>query len=104
MPRSTTSAETSTYEIETPRGVARVDLDRPSGRARGLLVLGHGAAGGVNAPDLEAVRRAALTLPMIVARVTQPYRLLGRKAPPAAPALDEAWVAVVADLRAKVGA
>ena len=32
---------------------------------------------------------------MAVARVTQPYRVAGRRVPPAAPALDEAWTARV---------
>jgi predicted alpha/beta-hydrolase family hydrolase len=63
-----------------------------------LLVLGHGAGGGVTAPDLSAVRAAALAARVAVARVTQPYRLAGRRAPPAAPRLDEAWVAACAGL------
>ena len=45
-------------EIDTPHGPARVHLhgaDRPAG----ALVLGHGAGGGVDAPDLGAATAAA---------------------------------------------
>jgi predicted alpha/beta-hydrolase family hydrolase len=66
-------------------------------------VLGHGASGGVNAVDLVAARDAALATGLAVARVTQPYRVAGRRVPPAAPALDEAWTAVVAAVRERVG-
>jgi hypothetical protein len=65
-----------------------------------LLVLGHGAGGDVDVPDLVAVREAALGAGVAVARVTQPYRVAGRRSPPAAPHLDQAWTAVLAALRA----
>jgi predicted alpha/beta-hydrolase family hydrolase len=90
-------AETS--EIETARGPARVDLSRPSGRTAALLVLGHGAGGGVNAPDLVALRDAAVAGGLTVALVTQPYRVAGRRAPAPAAHLDEAWQTVVTALR-----
>jgi hypothetical protein len=65
-----------------------------------LLVLGHGAGGDVDVPDLVAVQEAALGAGVAVARVTQPYRVAGRRSPPAAPHLDQAWTAVLAALRA----
>jgi predicted alpha/beta-hydrolase family hydrolase len=61
-------------------------------------VLGHGAAGGVAAPDLVAVTRAAVADGLGVALVEQPYRVAGRRAPPPAARLDAAWTAVVARL------
>jgi uncharacterized protein len=67
---------------------------------RAALVLGHGAGGGVEARDLVAATEAALAAGLTVALVEQPYRVAGRRAPPRAPQLDEAWTAVVADLRA----
>ncbi|MER7458553.1 alpha/beta family hydrolase [Micromonospora sp. NPDC126480] len=88
-----------TEEIPTPRGPARVDVDLPAGSPVGLLVLGHGAGGGVDAPDLVAVRDAAVAAGLVVARVTQPYRVAGRRAPAPAGQLDEAWTAVVSALR-----
>ncbi|GAA0939714.1 alpha/beta family hydrolase [Nonomuraea longicatena] len=87
-------------EITTPRGPARVDIDQADG-ARLLLVLTHGSAGGVEAPDLLAVRDAALAAGVTVARVTQPFRLAGARAPGSAARQDEAWTTVVARLRAR---
>jgi predicted alpha/beta-hydrolase family hydrolase len=86
-------------EIMTPRGPARVDLDEGE---RLLLVLTHGSAGTVDAPDLLAVRDAALKLGVAVARVTQPFRLAGARAPGSPGRQDEAWLAVVAELRARM--
>ncbi|MEV6691458.1 alpha/beta family hydrolase [Micromonospora sp. NPDC051196] len=85
--------------IQTPRGPARVDIDTPDRAARALLVLGHGAGGGVDAPDLLALRDAAVPAGVIVARMTQPYRVAGRRAPAPAGHLDEAWCVVLAALR-----
>ena len=86
-------------EIETPRGPARAHL-HPAERPRAALVLGHGAGGGVAAPDLVAASEAALDERVSVALVEQPYRVAGRRSPPAAAQLDEAWTAVVDVLRA----
>ena len=67
---------------------------------RGVLVLGHGAGGGVAAPDLVAVTRAACPEGVEVVLVEQPYRVAGRRSPPPAAQLDLAWVDVVEQLRA----
>ncbi len=91
------------FAVATPRGEARVALDRPA-RPVALLVLGHGAGGGVDAVDLLAVRDAALSARIAVARVTQPYRVAGRAAPPAPAVLDEAFTAVVSQLRTRLPA
>jgi predicted alpha/beta-hydrolase family hydrolase len=66
--------------------------------------VGHGASGGVETVDLNAAREAARDAGLAVARVTQPYRVQGRRVPPAAPVLDEAWTVVVAAVRERVGA
>jgi uncharacterized protein len=87
--------------IDTPRGPARAHLSLPDTDAvAGALILGHGAGGGVGAPDLQAAQRAALAAGWAVALVEQPYRAAGRRSPPPAPHLDEAWTAVVARLGA----
>ncbi|TDC82237.1 alpha/beta hydrolase [Micromonospora sp. KC606] len=88
-------------DVDTPRGPARVETDLPAGPPVALLVLGHGAGGDVDAPDLVAVRDAVLGVGMVVARVTQPYRVAGRRAPAPAGHLDEAWIAVLSVLRAR---
>ncbi len=87
-------------EIETPRGPARVRLHRVRG-ARGALLLGHGAGGGVDAPDLQAASQAAQRQRFSVALVEQPYRVAGRRSPAPAAHLDVAWLEVVARLRAR---
>ncbi len=73
-------------------------IDSPAGESRSLLVLGHGAGGDVDAPDLEAVTAAIVPFGVTVVRVTQPYRVAGRRAPAPATHLDEAWVDVVRSL------
>jgi predicted alpha/beta-hydrolase family hydrolase len=88
-------------ELETPHGLARADV-RVSAESRGALVLGHGAGGGVGAPDLVAVARAAQSEGIGVVLVEQPYRVAGRRSPAPARQLDAAWVAVVEQLRSDV--
>ena len=83
------------YSFETPRGPAGIRITDPAGPPVSLLVLGHGAGGDVDAPDLVAVRDAAAAAGIRVALVTQPYRMAGRRAPAPAGHLNEAWTAVV---------
>src|SRR5689334_1074372 len=93
-PRSTVFG----MDIATPQGPAEVTLDEPENPAF-LLVMTHGSNGGVDAPDLLAVRAEALALGGAVARVLQPFRRAGRRAPGSAARQDEAWLAVIAELR-----
>jgi uncharacterized protein len=86
-------------ELETPHGTANVHL-HPAGKPRAALVLGHGAGGGIAAPDLVAATAAALAASVSVALVEQPYRVAGRRSPAPAAQLDTAWVSVVEQLRA----
>jgi hypothetical protein len=85
----------SSSEISTPRGPAGVRFVDPDGPPVSMLVLGHGAGGGVDAPDLAAVCAAAVAAGVRVVLVTQPYRMAGRRAPAPAVQLDEAWTTVV---------
>jgi predicted alpha/beta-hydrolase family hydrolase len=85
-------------ELPTPFGLARAHLDIAK-EPRAALVLGHGAAGGLEAPDLSAAREAARSEGISVALVEQPYRVAGRRAPAPAAQLDAAWTAVVESLR-----
>lgn len=91
--------DATVVEIATPQGPARAHLRVPEG-ARAGLALGHGAGGGVGARDLVAATEEALALGVAVALVEQPYRVAGRRAPPRAPRLDEAWIAIVGHLGA----
>ena len=85
-------------EIDTPHGPARVHLERATG-ARGALVLGHGAGGGVEARDLQTARAVALEEGWSVALVEQPYRVAGRRSPAPPKQLDTNWRAVLEHLR-----
>ena len=86
-----------TVDIDTPYGPARAHLQASEG-ATTALVLGHGAGGGVNAPDLVAAKRAALALGASVVLVEQPYRVAGRRSPAPTPQLDAAWLSVIEQL------
>jgi predicted alpha/beta-hydrolase family hydrolase len=86
-------------EIDTPRGPAGLQITDPDGPPVSMLVLGHGAGGGVGAPDLTAVHDAAVAAGVRVVLVTQPYRMAGRKVAAPTAQLDEAWTAVIAHLR-----
>jgi len=86
------------FEVPTSVGIARVHLSGNGGLSDGLLALGHGAGGGVDAPDLLAARNAAHAVGWRVALVEQPWRVRGRKVAEAPPRLDAAWVEVLATL------
>jgi uncharacterized protein len=86
-------------ELDTPHGPARAHL-HPAAEPVAALVMGHGAGGGVAAPDLVAATQAALAASVSVALVEQPYRVAGRKSQAPARQLDAAWEAVVEHLRA----
>jgi predicted alpha/beta-hydrolase family hydrolase len=84
-------------ELDTPHGPARAHLP-PVDSPAGLLVLGHGAGGGVGSPDLVGATDAAREAGLSVALVEQPYRVAGRRSPAPAAQLDAAWVAVISQL------
>jgi uncharacterized protein len=91
------SAAQYTMEIATAHGPARAHVDR--GGDAGTLVLGHGAGGGVSAPDLVAACGVAHELGLRTVLVEQPYRVAGRRSAPRPPVLDAAWLAVIEALR-----
>jgi len=76
--------------LDTPQGQARffVDLaDRPIS----ILVLGHGAGGGVAAADLELLARRLPPLGITVARFEQPWRTAGRQVGAPPPRQEQEW-------------
>lgn len=86
-------------QIDTVAGPARVEMDDAEA-PRFLMVLTHGAGGGVASADLMAARQAGLDAGGAVARVLQPYRVAGARAPGSAQRQDAAWLEVIAALRA----
>jgi uncharacterized protein len=85
-------------EVDTPHGPARITR-HDAADPRAVLLLGHGAGGGVAAPDLVAATATAVAAGVSVVLVEQPYRVAGRRAPAPAAQLDAAWLAVVAHVR-----
>ena len=77
-------------DIHTPVGMARVHLARPD-HPVGSLVLGHGAGGGIEAPDLQAL--TALTARRLAGGPGR-AAVAGGRAPHrhAAAQLDTAWL------------
>jgi uncharacterized protein len=84
--------------MRTAAGPASVELDAAEDPPF-LLVLTHGAGGGTGSTDLLAARQAGLDLGAAVARVVQPYRVRGARAPGSPARQDEAWLEIVAKLR-----
>ncbi|HET6356893.1 alpha/beta family hydrolase [Streptomyces sp.] len=76
--------------VETDAGEARVTW-YAAGRARLVLGLGHGAGGGIEARDLQAVARELTADGVTVALVEQPWRVAGKKVAPAPKTLDAGW-------------
>jgi uncharacterized protein len=93
------AAQASPVQITTVGGAALAELDGDGATARFLLVLTHGAGGSAGAPDLLAAGDAARQLGGLVARVTQPYRVRGARAPGSPARQDAAWAEIVAALR-----
>lgn len=81
---------TAVVEVETSQGPARVHRYAVSGTSRGVLLLGHGAGGGVGAADLQVLTRL-VEHGWEIGLVEQPWRVAGRKVATRPPALDAAW-------------
>lgn len=79
----------SVHLLETELGPARMFYAVPD-RVRAVLLLGHGAGGGVDAPDLEALTRLAGD-GVAVLRFEQPWRTAGKRVAPAPARLDAGW-------------
>lgn len=94
----TPAGRRSRRSIETPRGTARVSLWWPLRPVRGSLVCGHGAGGLSWSAEMLALTTMAQD-GIVVGLVDQPWRVAGRRvaAPPSH--LDEAWLAVLTQLR-----
>jgi uncharacterized protein len=84
-------------EISTGQGPAEVALEEASKPAF-LLIMTHGAGGGPHTRDVLAACAAAAGLGAAVARVLQPYRVRGARAPGSPERQDAAWLEIVAEL------
>jgi predicted alpha/beta-hydrolase family hydrolase len=84
--------------VTTPVGEARITRYPAVGRPKALLALGHGAGGGVEAIDLQALAAELPVRGITVALVEQPWRVAGRKVAPAPKTLDTGWLPAMAEL------
>ncbi len=91
---------TSVRTISTAYGDARLHTDR-SRHPTAALVLGHGAGGGIDSPDLAALARDLLRSGITVFRIEQPWQVAGRRVAPRPPALDVATVACLNAIRVR---
>jgi predicted alpha/beta-hydrolase family hydrolase len=80
--------------VDTPIGAGRFFVD-PAEHPTSILVLGHGAGGGVGAADLELLARSLPDRGCTVVRFEQPWRTAGRTVGAPAARLDEAWNAAL---------
>jgi hypothetical protein len=86
--------------VPTPYGEARLVRDR-SRHPIATLLLGHGAGGGVEAPDLAALAADLPRQGVSVVRVEQPWRVAGRRVAPRPAVLDECFVAAANRMRVR---
>ncbi|MET8685669.1 alpha/beta family hydrolase [Streptomyces sp. NPDC004732] len=83
---------TKSETVETDAGAARITWHPAPGRsARLLLAVSHGAGGGIEARDLQAIAAALPAHGVSVALVEQPWRVAGKKLAPAPKTLDTGW-------------
>jgi uncharacterized protein len=85
--------------VTTSLGDARVTDFPARGGRRATLLLGHGAGGGIEAPDLQALAAALPAEGVRVGLVEQPWRVAGRRLAPAPKTLDLAWREILGTLR-----
>lgn len=86
----------SVKEIETPVGLARAHVQRAR-EPRGSIVLSHGAGGGIEAKDLQALT-ALVDDGWTYVLVEQPWRVAGKKLAPRPAVLDQAWLPIMTAL------
>ncbi|MCX4456690.1 hydrolase [Streptomyces sp. NBC_01340] len=80
----------TTETIETDAGTARVTWHRAE-KPRLVLAVSHGAGGGIEARDLQALASVLPGHGVSVALVEQPWRVAGKKVAPAPKTLDVGW-------------
>jgi uncharacterized protein len=80
--------------VDTPQGPGRLFVDLAE-QPSSILVLGHGAGGGVAAVDLELLAASLPAVGTTVVRFEQPWRTAGRTVGAPPPKLDDAWRAAL---------
>ena len=82
-----------TLPAQTSQGPGRWLVNRPQGRpAECLLLLNHGAGGGLDGIDLVACAELLPADGVVVARFDQPWHVAGKKVATRPPTLDQAFL------------
>ena len=90
----------TTRVVSTPHGDARLVSDRSRHPICTLLLI-HGAGGGIDSPDLEALARELPRQGISVLRLEQPWKVAGKKIAPAPATLDAALRAAADVIRVR---
>lgn len=88
----------TTRTIATPHGDARLEVHRAA-RPVATVMLTHGAGGGIEAPDLQAIAAELPRQGVTVELLEMPWRVAGKRLAPRPAVLDECLMAVGAALR-----
>ncbi|MFB7373639.1 alpha/beta family hydrolase [Streptomyces sp. NPDC056222] len=81
---------TKSENVTTDAGDARITW-HPGKKPWTVLALSHGAGGGIEARDLQALAGTLPARGVTVALVEQPWRVAGKKVAPAPKTLDVGW-------------
>ena len=87
-----------TLDVDTPQGPGRWLVSPADGDPTMVLLLGHGAGGGLDGIDLVALATHLPAHGITVARFDQPWHVAGRKIAGRPDTLDQAWLAGVEHL------
>lgn len=82
--------------VPTAVGEGRLHRYCAPANPRAVLALGHGAGGGVQARDLQALASELPQADIEVVLVEQPWAVAGKKVAPAPSQLDAAWLPLIA--------
>lgn len=88
--------------VDTPDGPGRLFRHLPH-KPIALLLLGHGAGGGIDTGDLAALADQLPAQHIGVARFEQPWRTAGKRLAGPPTSLDRAWRAMLAQVVPSVG-
>lgn len=87
-------ATSTISELQTEHGAVSLGLDGDPG-ARHVVVLGHGAGGGMNSDFMTAAARGLAARGLLVCRFNFAYLERGRKSPDKAPVLESTFRAII---------
>lgn len=88
------------YDVEvTETELGRIHLS-PAAEPAAVLLLGHGARGGIDSAELAGLAERLPPGGVSVARFEQPWKLAGRPLAGPAASLDRAWAAAVSQVKA----